>query len=263
MMFLDPSQWKDLMDEGITTNALWLDSRPSKKRFVIPDRQLLPKNSSVFHGLWIPEIPYQMIRRFTHEGEMVWSVFAGSGTDYKVCELLNRQCIATDLNQHEPFIIQADASTYQPTSSVQLALLHPPYYDIVKYSHDNDQRCGSSKSTLENFIRWFKVLVKNVVHFLDEDRFLILCCGNIYIKREEVPLGMMLCSCVQQLGLTLKSHIIKEYGETKGSSEKNYNINYYRQIKGHYNNFYGDNIFILQKTQSKNNINHLWSICNE
>lgn len=55
-------------------------------------------------------------------------------------------------------------------------------------------------------------------------------------------------------GFILKQHIIKDYGESKGSAGKNYNINYYRQLKGGYGNFYGDNIFVLKKTKSKNNL---------
>jgi hypothetical protein len=87
---IDPHLWREHMNNDITTNALWMDSRNSKKRFVIPNRPELPGNSSSFHGLWIPEIPYQMVSRFTDEQETVWSVFAGSGTDYKVSQLLNR-----------------------------------------------------------------------------------------------------------------------------------------------------------------------------
>lgn len=44
-----------------------------------------------------------------------------------------------------------------------------------------------------------------------------------------------------------KAHIIKDYGETKGTEGKNYNLNYVRQLRSGYNNFYGDNIFILKR----------------
>ena len=38
-----------------------------------------------------------------------------------------------------------------------------------------------------------------------------------------------------------------DYGETKGTKVKNHNLNYMRQLRGRYNNFYGDNIFILKR----------------
>ena len=60
-------------------------------------------------------------------------------------------------------------------------------------------------------------------------------------------------------GFILKQHIIKDYGETKGSEAKNYNINYYRQLKGGYGNFYGDNIYVLKKTKSKNKLKEVYN----
>ena len=99
---------------------------------------------------------------------------------------------------------------------------------------------------MEEFLSWFERVTKNVIRYLDKQRFLILVCGNTYSNGEEHTLGVWCKDVIRKHGFKCKSHIIKDYGETKKGS-KNYNLNFYRQLKGNYNNFYGDNIFILQK----------------
>lgn len=250
--------WRYFKDvDMITTDALWVSCQTPKnsKKFTIPKRPELPKNSSTFHGIWIPEIPYQFIKRFTKENELVWSVFGGSGTDYKVADLLNRRCVATDINPTSERIIKADARFANLEDSVDLALVHPPYHNIVKYSSDVGD--GSNLNGVTDFIKWFKEIAVNVDKHLKDDKYVIVCCGNIYVNGEEITLGYYCALCFQLMGYTLKSHIIKDYGETKGTEGKNYNINYYRQLKGGYNNFYGDNIFLLKKTKSKNSLNSI------
>lgn len=67
------------------------------------------------------------------------------------------------------------------------------------------------------------------------------------IDDEEIDFGVLSKDVIRNLGYMCKSYIIKDYGETKGEDGRNYNLNYVRQLKGNYNNFYGENIFILQK----------------
>ena len=241
---IDPKEWRQYLGD-ITTDSLWIEEKKkSDGKFIIPKRELLPGNSSTFHGLFIPEIPYQFITRFTKKMETVWDCFGGSGTTYKVAQILKRQCIINDLTPKKNFIVQGDSRFFTPPRKVQLLFMHPPYHDIVKYSKQEGD--GSNCSSIEKFLHWFEDVVKNCVQHLDENRFLILVCGNIYQKSEEHTLGVWCKDIIRKRGFKLKSHIIKDYGETKGG-QKNYNIQYYRMLKGHFNHFYGDNIFIMQK----------------
>ena len=241
---LNLKKWKEYQKD-ITTDSLWIGNKKEKDgKFIIPKRDFLPKNSKTFHGIFIPEIPYQFISRFTKEGELVWDCFAGSGTTHKVAKLLNRKCILTDINPVESFIKYGDARTFKLKEKCQLIIMHPPYMDIVKYSNKIDDL--SHWQDIDNFLLEFEECVKNVIKQLDKNRFLILVCGNIYKNSEELTLGVWCKDIICRYGFKLKSHIIKDYGETKGGN-KNYNLNYYRQLRGNYNNFYGDNIFVMQK----------------
>lgn len=245
-------KWRTYIDD-ITTDSLWLSGNKKNKdgKFIIPKRDFLPKPSNKFHGLFIAEIPYQFINRFTKKGELVYDCFAGSGTTQKVCNILKRECISIDLNPQvdlELEIIEGNAKTYILPKKAQLIFMHPPYHNIVQYSKKEEDL--SNCKNLEIFLKEFNELSSNVCKQLDNNRFLILVCGNIYMNGEEQTLGVWLKDIIIKKGFKLKSHIIKDYGETKGGN-KNYNLSYYRQLKGNYNNFYGDNIFILQKNDGE------------
>lgn len=244
---LDLKNWRQYLGD-LTTDSLWIDVNNLKNsgKFIYPKRDWGFKNDSGFHGLFVPEIPYQMTKRFTKAGETVWDCFGGSGTTYRVCQMLNRKCIINDINPKHEYITRGDSLYFSPETNVQLIIMHPPYHNIVKYSDKKND--GSNQNTIEEFLDWFRRCVDNVEYFLDKQRFLILVCGNLYFNGEEHTLGVWCKDIVREFGFKCKSHIIKDYGETKGTEKKNYNLNFYRGLKGNYNSFYGDNIFILQKS---------------
>lgn len=84
---LDISKWKDL---DINVNSLWL----------IPERDKSGKHSNIYHGNFIPQIPNQLIRRYTKKGDAVLDPFLGSGTTLYECEKLDRKCIGFDINNN-------------------------------------------------------------------------------------------------------------------------------------------------------------------
>jgi len=254
---LDLKNWKQYIGD-ITTNARWLSTsndKPIFGHFFIPKREYLPKvpKEIEHHGLWISEIPYQMINRFTKKGETIWSIFGGTGIDYDIAKYLGRECIINDLYPKRDFIIKADTKTFNPNKKVKMVLAHPPYWDMIKYSEDVED--GSSKKSLDDFVQWWKYIVDNVDQYIEDKGYFILACGNMYKNSEEIELGEILKYVVLNKGYILKQHIIKDYGETKGSKVKNYNLNYYRQLKGGYGNFYGDNIYVLKYIKEHNDNN--------
>lgn len=241
--------WRDYQDD-ITTDSLWLSNVSTKNRplFIIPKRpEMNISNSNTFHGLFIPEIPYQFIQRFYEPGKKIWDCFGGSGTTYRVVQYLNcsEDLYISDINPQEDYISYGDATTDGPDYKCDLVFCHPPYHNIVKYSDkDND---GSNCKDVNDFLGWLDRVAINITNRLNDKGIVILVLGNIYEDGEEKTLGVWGKDVFCKHGLKCKSHIIKDYGETKGSEGRNYNLNYYRQLKNGYNNFYGDNIFILKK----------------
>ena len=72
----------------INVDSLWL----------ISSRDKTGKHKNIYHGNFIPQIPNQLIRRYTDENDLVLEPFAGSGTTLFECEKLNRKYIGFDIN---------------------------------------------------------------------------------------------------------------------------------------------------------------------
>ena len=84
---LDLSNWQQYDD--LLTDSLWiLDSRDSSGA-----------HQADYHGNFIPQIPHQLLRRFTKPGDIVLDPFIGSGTTAIEANRLSRRWIGVEISK--------------------------------------------------------------------------------------------------------------------------------------------------------------------
>ncbi len=124
-----------------------------------PDRGTWATHRGDYRGNWAPQIPRNLILRYTQPGEWVLDPMVGSGTTLVECKLLGRNGIGVDIN-YEALMLSFDrlnfetANLYEalppveirlyhgdarnlnliPDESVDLVATHPPYANIIAYS---------------------------------------------------------------------------------------------------------------------------------
>lgn len=246
--------WRYFKDvEGLTTNSLWLTSiHKDDGKFILPKRDMFKDFDRSFHGLFIPEIPYQFILRFAREHGWIWDCFAGNATTLYVAKKLNclSRLVCNDIKSRSTqSIVQEDSVTFNPTlysngELFSLVFCHPPYFNIIKFTEEKEDL--SNFSILEDFLAKMEKIIENIYSYVKIGGYVILVCGNIWYACEEIDLGVIVKELFRKKGFKCKSHIIKDYGETKGRGNT-YNLQYFRNLKNNTNFFYGDNIFILRK----------------
>lgn len=254
---LNLKNWQDL---DIWTDSLW----------IIPRRDRSGKHSNFFHGNFVPQIPYQLISRYTKKDEVVLDPFIGSGTTAYEAERLERNCIGVDLQQQlveeinknintKSHFIEllagdsADLAVFEKVKqvlqkhskqSVQLVILHPPYFDILKFS-DNENDLSNAKS-LKDFLNKFEQVARNAVSILEKNRYLAVVIGDKYTKGEWIPLGFYCMYTIKKnLGLTLKGLIIKNMTGNIGKRNKE-SIWRYRALSSDYYIFKHEYIFVFK-----------------
>lgn len=252
--------WKD---EEINVDSLWMYHGRDKSG----------KHKNYYHGNFIPQIPKQLIKRFTKKGEIVFEPFMGSGTTLFECENLKRNYIGFDINSEiidyvkenmedsdkTKFSILENDSTNINSSKknieetlmkfgkdkFQLAILHPPYWDIVKFSaNENDL---SNSKTLEDFLSRMKSSITTSYDYLEKDRYFAIVIGDVYKNKEILPLSFYMLHLVKKnFDVLLKGIIVKNIEGNRGKIGVN-NIWKYRAMKSDYYIFKHEYILVFKK----------------
>lgn len=258
---LDIDNWKQL---DINTESLWL----------INERDKSGKHANVYHGNFVPQIPNQLVRRFTKKGETVFEPFMGSGTTLFECEKLSRKYIGFDINSQIVNYVQEkmSVSTFTDdffikecnsldvkqveenikialnnffTESVQFVLFHPPYMDIVKFTDKPDDL--SQISNLKEFVGKFKIVCENSLQYLDKNRYFAIVVGDVYKNGEVLPLAFYCMDMIKRyFSVKLKGIIVKNIEGNRGKIGQN-NIWKYRALNSDYFIFKHEYIFVFKK----------------
>jgi DNA modification methylase len=262
---LDLDHWREYSD--IITDSLWL----------IPERDRSGAHLADYHGNFIPQIPYQAMRRYTRQGDLVLDAFLGSGTTLIECRRLGRHGIGIELkpelakqarrriqsekNPHriKTQVLIGDSSDHVKTpraiakalraighNQAQLVILHPPYHSIINFSDlpGDLSNCAS----IEAFTEKFGQVVEGVTPFLEERRFLALVIGDMYASGEWIPLGFYCMQEVIKRGYQLKSIVVKDMQGNRAKRNLE-NIWRYRALAGGFYIFKHEYVMFFRKTK--------------
>lgn len=257
---IDMNNWKDYTD--IITDSLW----------IIDKRDKSGNHKGDYHGNFIPQIPNQLLRRYTKEQDWVLDTFLGSGTTLIECQRLNRNGIGIEIDPNILSIAKERALTEKGKSNlefinadsskvnldevlkkhqienVQLIIMHPPYWDIIKFNDCKENIANTS--SLDEFIHSFGQIVDNTSQYLEDERYLAIIIGDIYKNSEWIPLNSYLTTLMLEKGFKLKSIVVKNINETKGKQNQKA-IWRYRALLGGFYVFNHEYILIFQKPKKK------------
>ena len=116
--------------------------------------------------------------------------------------------------------------------NVQLAILHPPYWDIIRFS--DDKRDLSNSPSLEEFLNAFREVIINIEPIIENKRYMALVIGDKYSNGEWIPLGFYTMQEVLKSKFTLKSIIVKNFMDTKGKRNQQELWRYRALVGGFY-----------------------------
>jgi len=260
---LNLNEWREY--EDILTDSLWL----------IPERDRSGTHMADYHGNFVPQIPYQAMRRYTKQGDVLLDAFLGSGTSLIECRRLGRHGVGIELKpelaqqaseriagQGNPYeittqVVTGDSSDLEAAPSliagalktigrdtVQLAILHPPYHSIIKFSDREDDL--SNCPTVEQFLQRFGQVVDVVDRFLEKERYLVLVIGDMYADSEWIPLGFYCMQEVMNRGYSLKSLVVKDMQGNRAKRNLE-NIWRYRALAGGFYIFKHEYVMFFRK----------------
>ena len=254
---------EDWKQSDINVDSLW----------IIPERAKGGKHKNVYHGNFVPQIPNQLIRRYTSVGDTVLELFSGSGTTLFECESLQRNYLGFDINEQ---IIEYVNEKMQDCTTINYAIknvdvtnsaefsvsveewlsqhnkkqvdfmiAHPPYLDIVKFT--NDSRDLSNIPDVDLFIAKLNSAISTGFQYLKKNGYFAIVAGDIYKKSEVIPLAFMIMNTIRQtLKVKMKGVIVKNIEGNRGKLGTQ-DIWKYRALKSDYFLFKHEYIFVFKK----------------
>lgn len=254
---------EDWKQSDINVDSLW----------IIPERAKGGKHKNVYHGNFVPQIPNQLIRRYTRTDDIVLELFSGSGTTLFECESLQRNYLGFDINEQiieyvnekmqgcttiNYAIKNVDVTNsaefsmsienwlkLQNRESVDFMIAHPPYLDIVKFT--NDSRDLSNITDVHLFLDKLTIAISTGFKYLKKNGYFAIVTGDIYKKSEVIPLAFMIMNAIRQtLKVKMKGVIVKNIEGNRGKLGTQ-DIWKYRALKSDYFLFKHEYIFVFKK----------------
>lgn len=257
------NRWKEYQD--ILTDSLW----------ILEKRDDSGVHAGWYWGNFIPQIPHQLMMRYTKKDDWVLDPFLGSGTTLIECRRMGRNGIGVELNPEtakkakelisKEFdanniiteVITGDSRKVKLEETldklgikqVQLVIMHPPYHDIIKFSKDEEDL--SNAKTTEAFVNMFGEVLDKTTPYLEKGRYLGIVIGDKYYKGTWIPLGFYIMNEVLKRDFSLKSIIVKNFEETRGKRNQK-ELWRYRALVGGFYIFKHEYILLFKKGKVKN-----------
>ncbi len=232
-----------------------------------------------YRGNWAPELPRNLILKYSQEGDTILDVFVGGGTTLIEAWLADRKSIGIDVSPHamkeakeriremeiksknvlglnlkakyKPTLIKGDARKAPELlkeynineGSIDLICTHPPYLDALHYTVGVDD--DLSRMHDENvFYGQIQMVAKGLHTLLREGGRCAILIGDVRKNKLAIPLGFEVMKRFKDEHFELEEIIIKSQHRDQ-STEFYFNSNNLNYLISH------EYLFIFQKLSSR------------
>jgi len=151
-----------------------------------------PHGNNKYNGVTPALVIWNLLKRYTTEGDMVVDPMCGSGTTIDVAKELKRKVIGYDINPVRDDIIKNDSRTIPlKDDSVDFIFIDSPYSNNIKYS-DSPLCIGKISCEKEEFYVELEKVAREIFRILKPNKIMAWVIADQWIKKKFTATGFLL-----------------------------------------------------------------------
>jgi len=189
-----------------------------------------------YRANWAPEIPRNLVMRYTSPSDLVLDQMVGSGTTLVECKLLGRNVIGVDINLDAIMVAwnrldftypekitkqnlyQGDARHLDliDNESIDLIATHPPYASIVPFSKPKKIEGDLSHvHSIGEFVAEMRGVAHESFRVLKLGKHCAILIGDTHRHKHYVPIAFRVMEAFLDAGFILREDVIKRQWHTQ------------------------------------------------
>ncbi|MEI6399359.1 MAG: DNA methyltransferase, partial [Pseudomonadota bacterium] len=175
-------------------------------------------------------IIWNLLQRYTQEGDRVLDPMCGSGTTLDVCKDLGREGLGFDLQSKRPEIRENDARKLPlAANSIDFCFLDPPYSTHVQYS-GKPECVGELSAAGPEYYTALEQVISEIARVLKPGKYMGLYVSDSFQKGKPfMPIGFELFAIMRKhfeaqdiITVTRHNRSLKRFNWHKAAIEGNY-----------------------------------------
>ena len=216
----------------------------TKSLWFFPVRGKWAVHKGDYRGNWAPQVPRNLICRYSRKDETVLDPFVGGGTTLIETWLLGRKGIGIDISPfavamtrkrlremeywakktkyalppHKPRIMTGNACdlSFLRNETVDLICTQPPYKNALKYTAFDRDNLSLTSST-DDFCSQLEIAAKECFRVLKRGKRCAVMMGDVRKRNRYTSLGFLVMSIFMNAGFILEDIIIKKQHSDRSS----------------------------------------------
>lgn len=190
---------------------------------------------------------WNLLQRYTREGDLVVDPMCGSGTTLDVARDLGRRALGYDVAPFREDIFRADARQLPLESEkVDFVFVDPPYSTHIEYS--DDPKCiGKLDALSSEYYESMDQVIRQIHRILKPNRYMALYCSDSWRKKQPfAPIGFRLFALMERYFTAVD--IVSVVRHNRTMKKRHYHT---EAVKGNYFLRGFNYLFIMKKEEGQ------------
>lgn len=177
----------------------------------------MPHGNNKYSGVTPAFVIWNLLQRYTKEGDLVVDPMCGSGTTIDVAKELNRKAVGYDLNIVRADVIKNDSRKIPlKDNGVDFVFIDSPYSDNLNYS--SDPRCiGKISCEKVEFYDELEKVASEITRILKPGKAMGWVIADQWIKKKFTPVGFLLWQRLEKYFVPIDIVCLTRHNQTSNT----------------------------------------------